>query len=338
MAARSGIIELSYARSAGTGDAVVAGCVTSRRDRGKQQQQKLMRQKKEEEERTEKQRQQLAAKILKRHWEEEDRKDRKNRRRDEDEASSDERISEPQRRLPEAQPEAQARQEPEREERGGWVTKEAVPASLCDPQDADVERHQLEQVLASRDEDPRKTMRGAADPEAPVPKKVESAQPSPRGAQLRAQNSAVASQAAGPGRPSTSMARSQVQPAVKKKVLTRGQKELCKAFSLDDDEEASAQRELELASQSKRLMTQKRSAEVIALAADKRHGVPGYSPQPYAQAEVVRPAPSSANAFEQLKKLADWKRACKGARRPMPMDMMNELAAVAECQGTQVTR
>eukprot|EP00929_Paragymnodinium_shiwhaense_P072317 TRINITY_DN36712_c0_g1_i3.p1 TRINITY_DN36712_c0_g1~~TRINITY_DN36712_c0_g1_i3.p1 ORF type:complete len:224 (+),score=51.87 TRINITY_DN36712_c0_g1_i3:77-748(+) len=81
-----GLLELSYQRSAGSGDQPVPGLVTSRRDRGQRDKQKEAAKKKVEDGKVEKERLR-AAEILQRRWAEEDKR-RKDVRDEEEPAAT----------------------------------------------------------------------------------------------------------------------------------------------------------------------------------------------------------------------------------------------------------
>jgi len=128
--ARNGIIELSYARSAGTGDQPVAGTITSRRNSSRAERVQQMKKREIQEENSRKQRleQEAVARILTQKWEEEDRRKRDKRRRKEDDESDDERLNkrrfkESSHSLEEAdQDDMGDRQAEEKPERGEWIS------------------------------------------------------------------------------------------------------------------------------------------------------------------------------------------------------------------------
>jgi len=300
---RFGVIELSYARSAGTGDQLVPGTVTSRRDRGKAQRQKQLRLQQEEEKKVIKERQKAAAKILKRRWAEEDRQEKMRRTRLADDEASDE-----------------LHHEEDAEE-----THRLDEQSLIEQHGA-ANQHELE---IHGEEDDHQDRRSSPDHEhVDIPKDRGDSrwsQVDRSHDKLSYYESRDAEQGNAPSdhmgglATSSSSTRERRGPRLASKVAG--------AFGIEDDE-AEARRELELAAQSKRVQAQRRSAEVLALA-DVRHTA-------HSSSTAAKPS-VSMNAFEQLRKLAEWKRSCKGARRPMPEDMKDELAAVAECQGTSLS-
>jgi len=128
--ARNGIIELSYARSAGTGDQPVAGLITSRRNSSRAERVQLHRRRELQEETSRKQRleQEAVARILTQKWEEEDRRKRDKRRRKEDDNSDEDRLNK--RRFKESSPAldeaeqdgAGERQAEDKPERGEWIS------------------------------------------------------------------------------------------------------------------------------------------------------------------------------------------------------------------------
>lgn len=96
-------------------------------------------------------------------------------------------------------------------------------------------------------------------------------------------------------------------------------KALASAFGMDDDDD-EARRELELASRVKRKQVDPR----VPSGQDAGAAL-GSSPS----APSLGGPPTSMDMYEQLRKLAEWKRACKGNRRPMPDDMVASIAATA---------
>lgn len=130
MMARNGIIELSYARSAGTGDQPVAGIITSRRNSSRAERVQLQRRREVQEEDSRKQRleQEAVARILTQKWEEEDRRKRDKRRKKEDDDTDEERLNK--RRFKESGQEFDEadqdgmgdRQAEEKPERGEWIS------------------------------------------------------------------------------------------------------------------------------------------------------------------------------------------------------------------------
>jgi len=128
--ARNGIIELSYARSAGTGDQPVAGIITSRRNSSRAERVQLQRRREVQEEDSRKQRleQEAVARILTQKWEEEDRRKRDKRRKKEDDDTDEERLNK--RRFKESGQEFDEadqdgmgdRQAEEKPERGEWIS------------------------------------------------------------------------------------------------------------------------------------------------------------------------------------------------------------------------
>jgi len=129
--ARNGIIELSYARSAGTGDQPIAGTVTSRRAGSRAERVHMQRRRELQEETSRKQRleQEAVARILTQKWEEEDRRKRDKRKKKEDDDSEDERLNK--RRFKESghmldeeadQDDTGDRQGEDKPERGEWIS------------------------------------------------------------------------------------------------------------------------------------------------------------------------------------------------------------------------
>lgn len=106
-----------------------------------------------------------------------------------------------------------------------------------------------------------------------------------------------------------------VNPAMQQK----RKKALANAFGLDnDDDDGEARRELELAARIKRQRVDTR---------------PGELSMPGASSSMPSPAPMSQ--FDQLRKLAEWKRKCKGNRVPMPDDLVAAIGGTAGLQHTQ---
>jgi len=95
-------------------------------------------------------------------------------------------------------------------------------------------------------------------------------------------------------------------------------KALANAFGLDDDDDGEARRELELASRIKRQRV------------DVRGPMEGSSSTPATAAPAA--APSQMSQFDQLRKLAEWKRKCKGNRIPMPDDLVAAIGMTAGLQ------
>lgn len=149
--ARNGIIELSYARSAGTGDQPVAGTITSRRNSSRAERVQQMKKREIQEENSRKQRleQEAVARILTQKWEEEDRRKRDKRRRKEDDDSDDDRLNkrrfkESEHSLEEAdQDDMGDGQAEEKPERGEWISVGREDAgSDAGPVDASAEVQQ----------------------------------------------------------------------------------------------------------------------------------------------------------------------------------------------------
>lgn len=88
---------------------------------------------------------------------------------------------------------------------------------------------------------------------------------------------------------------------------------LASAFSLDDDDDGEARRELELAAKIKR-------TRVPAAGDSTTIGMPA-PPGPAPQQGV--------DMYDQLRKLAEWKRKCKGNRIPMPDDLVKTIGKTA---------
>lgn len=104
---------------------------------------------------------------------------------------------------------------------------------------------------------------------------------------------------------------------------------LATAFNIDDDSNDDAQQVLELSERRRRACEEKRTA-YAEMVAERR--------LPLSTTASSKPSPvgrvsTQANAFEQLRRLAEWKRSCNGARVRMPEEMKMELAAIAERQG-----
>lgn len=93
---------------------------------------------------------------------------------------------------------------------------------------------------------------------------------------------------------------------------------LANAFRVDE-EDAEARRELELAAKIKKARVEAREARVTEQTVVDTRPVP-------AAATAAPPAPRPMDMYEQMKKLAEWKRSCKGNRRPMPDDMVKAIA------------
>lgn len=133
---RNGVIALSYARSAGTGDQPVPGTVTSRRNSSRHERQAVKLKKQEEEEREKKQKlaQDEIAKILAFKWAEEDKK-KGSKRRHKDErgrtrSSSSGEDAQPRRSSSSPSPRGVARDISDRSSRGGGSRgSRALPAA-----------------------------------------------------------------------------------------------------------------------------------------------------------------------------------------------------------------
>lgn len=115
------------------------------------------------------------------------------------------------------------------------------------------------------------------------------------------------------------------------KVDTESQKNrkkaLANAFGMDDDED-EARRELELAARVKRQRVDSRGPPHdtgAAIGGAPAVGAPSLSGG----------GSNPMDMYEQLRKLAEWKRACKGNRRPMPDDMVAAIAATAGIQNDE---
>lgn len=95
-------------------------------------------------------------------------------------------------------------------------------------------------------------------------------------------------------------------------------KALASAFGLDDDE-GESRRELELAARIKRQRVDTRGPPTSVTAG---------TPPPAAEKRPM-------DMYEQLRKLAEWKRKCKGNRVPMPDDLVAAIGGTAGLQHTE---
>lgn len=96
-------------------------------------------------------------------------------------------------------------------------------------------------------------------------------------------------------------------------------------FGLDDDDDL-AQRERAQAEMSNQKRALRRSSAAVALA--NEHQASGGS-------HSAARAPEQ-DAFENFRRLSEWKRSCQGARRAMPKDMESMVGHFAERQGGHV--
>jgi len=101
-------------------------------------------------------------------------------------------------------------------------------------------------------------------------------------------------------------------------VQQKRKKALASAFGLDDDDDGEARRELELAARIKRQRV--------------GGGDPGAGSGMLSSAPPPAATKPAMDMYDQLRKLAEWKRKCKGNRIPMPDDLVAAIGATAGVQ------
>merc|ERR1712232_440792 len=110
---------------------------------------------------------------------------------------------------------------------------------------------------------------------------------------------------------SSSSSAAVVRPAVQE-VATRSPKpapaKKANVFGFGVDDDGDPRRELEMLAEKQRARAQKRSSEALSI-----H--PGEQ-RPSASVGGPSQGPQHLDPYMQLKKLAEWKRACGGERRP----------------------
>jgi len=97
---------------------------------------------------------------------------------------------------------------------------------------------------------------------------------------------------------------------------------LANAFGMEDDDDGESRRELELAARMKRQRVDARLGDSLPGAA--------------ASAAAAAPARGGGtDMFDQLRRLAEWKRKCKGNRIPMPDDLVKLIGQTAGLDHSQ---
>mmetsp|Transcript_8288 Transcript_8288/g.22816 ORF Transcript_8288/g.22816 Transcript_8288/m.22816 type:complete len:343 (+) Transcript_8288:120-1148(+) len=335
MSARNGVISLSYARSAGTGDQPVPGTVTSRRNSSRHERQAIQRKRQEEEERSRKQKeeQEQIAKILAHKWAEEDRKkgsrrkrgDDKDRPRSDSEEDKEERVPPKQRRRRAASGEGDrlansfgssggphgvasgteedgggAGEEEASERVAGWVSYERRSVAA-----------EAKEAISQPE-----TLRGS--PPAPLGSGEARARRFSEGTSAVA-SSLPASSSTGATAPpsSSSSSRGAHDPSGGAKA-TSGKSGSMKVanvfgFGVEEDEEV-ARKEMELAARSKK--------SKLTLPTEAKGSRGEGLPVPSATSSARRPL----DMCQQLMKMAEWKRSCGGKRLPMPRELEADVA------------
>mmetsp|Transcript_13091 Transcript_13091/g.30580 ORF Transcript_13091/g.30580 Transcript_13091/m.30580 type:complete len:286 (+) Transcript_13091:90-947(+) len=274
---KNGLIELSYARSAGTAGAPLPAEITSRRDRGKQERQKQLRQQREEEEARIKKGQEEAARFLKQKWKEEKRR-RKGDGTDFERGDGDFDEEPPFRRRFREDP-ADAKESPGAEVSGSWQEVAVEPAVSSRGSVSDEKEEARRAALASAF--------GGADEDDETRRQRELAAESRK---AREEERAKRSQ-------------------------------LASTFGFgDDDDDDRTRREMELAA--------KRSRPGLV-----KESLPLPSSSSSSLALAAAGGSADNDMYTVLKKMADFKRSCNGARKPMPEALKAELAALAERTG-----
>lgn len=321
------MISLSYARSAGTGDQPVPGTVTSRRNSSRHERQALLRKRQEEDERLRKQKeeQDQIAKILAHKWAEEDRKkDARRRRGDRPREGSGDEDGGRQGASGKEEADAEAggrggdaEEEEEASERvAGWVTFERKAEKLREEKEV---LHQLEAAkrgtTASSSSEPGggsgqvrrfREEGGASERAGATP-----ATSSPAGA--------GSGEGAREGKPGDSAKQVAVGPgrAHSTKVAN------VFGFGVEEDDEAGARREMELAARSKRAKLSLHSEALQVRTAEASEGGVRREGLPLPSATAAR---RPVDMCQQLMKMAQWKRSCGGKRLPMPKDLEENVA------------
>eukprot|EP00927_Polykrikos_kofoidii_P079836 TRINITY_DN76673_c0_g1_i1.p1 TRINITY_DN76673_c0_g1~~TRINITY_DN76673_c0_g1_i1.p1 ORF type:complete len:330 (-),score=81.96 TRINITY_DN76673_c0_g1_i1:241-1230(-) len=318
-----GILELSYARSAGSGDQPVVGLVTSRRDRGKQQRFKELQLQREEQDRLEKERTR-AAKLMRRRWQEED-KEKRRVKKGEEEKEKDKERDEEKHGL--SRDEGQLQRSTEVDD--ALQERDVVPRSRGDEGRGRVAvpRSRTRSRPRAGGSDFSGWQQAALEEEVLQQMRVHDAQSEPRGSSGSSSSGWVSLDRGGAPNPAgtsatapaASVAQEQSRPIGKS-----GKSSTKAVFGFGIDDEEDGRRELELLAEKQRMRAQKHTSDTLALG-DERNNASIAAPS--------QTAPVKLDAYQQLKKLADWKRSCAGERRPMPKEMMDDLYKVAERQG-----
>lgn len=308
LSGKHGVIELSYARSAGTGNAPVPAEVTSRRTSTRSERVAVQKKKEVEAERQRKltKEQEEAGRLLAQMWAQQDREDkRKSKRRKR----------------------SHSRDEDDRDRR----PRRRENSSKRDmPRDAEEERDQV------NDDDGIET--NARDKVHGVFRGVKESAQQPAGMHWNEEPAAQEQAAAqtidtrqtqvppqkdtGSERPSLQMPDRRSAAAPASMLGHSGKVAGVFALSDSDDERTNVRREMERASMNKR------GALAGARVAPQEQRAPGSSSSSTGTTAARSFVDHNASVLDVQMKLAKWKRECKGKRVPMPKDLEDEVARV----------